>query len=113
MIECRTDKGDILKPGDMVRLGKNGTTKIKGWDIGTIIHRRNKSTGFTTHRAGPLGHLWVKFGKIKDNTQKIVALSPRLMEFVGRMAKKKFRLNKAKVIDNLDIASLALELDLS
>ena len=101
-LSVKTANGRILKPGDEVYLGKNGTNKITGKMVGKVINRRNKRTGFTTHFANVLGSVWVKYGN-RETGEKILQLMPDLLDWIPKKPKKsRESVDKIAILDTIE-----------
>lgn len=101
-----TIDGQLPRVGDFVKV-KRGPNKLQNL-VGRVILRRNKSTGFTTHRAS-LGRIWVKFGKESENNVKIEPLLPSIMvlwEPVKKKGQGRGSVNKLAILDGLDFGNI-------
>lgn len=82
----KTIDGILPKVGDHLKIVE-GTSKIQG-KVGRVIQRRNRKTDFVTHRAGPLGQIWVQFGRRKDNNVVILPIMPAICKFFKQVKAK-------------------------
>lgn len=99
----KTACGRLLRVGNLVKV-KSRDFQLPGCFLGKVIERRQRKTGFVTHIADSLGAVWVKFGKRKDNTEKIVAISPRILAFVPKPpTKKRESVDLGSIGDSLDL----------